>query len=345
VNPDVLLVPALRLRPEHLERWRFFQESNPELANPCFSPEFVQSVAKVRDDVEVAILESDGVSVGFFPFQRKGRSRAIPVGGIVSDYQGLVCGPEFHCDPRQLLKKCGLVAWDFDRLLATQSSFRSFHRLCEPSAQIDLSHGYQAYAAERCVAGTRQLRDCEYSMRRLEREVGPLRFVACSNDTGALERVMDWKSQQYRRSRWPDLFATDWGRSLVERIHAVQNRTFAGMLSLLYAGPFLLAGHLGMRSQTVWHYWFPAYDRQFANYSPGLILLLKMAQAAEELGLRSIDVGTGISLYKKRLMNTSVDVAEGSVERPSLLHTVRTARRGLSALLKRNRALGRFADL
>ncbi|HZR17781.1 MAG TPA: GNAT family N-acetyltransferase [Verrucomicrobiae bacterium] len=338
MNPDVLVVPALRLRPEHLERWRFLQESNPDLANPCFSPEFVLSVATVRDDVEVAILQSNGGVVGFFPFQRKGRSRAIPAGGIVSDYQGLVCGPGFQCDPRQLLKACGLVAWDFDRLIATQSSFKSFHRLCEPSAQIDLSQGYQAYAAERSAAGTRQLRDCEYRMRRLEREVGPLRFVAHSNDTGALERVVAWKSQQYRRSGWPDLFASDWGCGLVRQIHAVQTPSFAGMLSLLYAGSFLIAGHLGMRSQTVWHYWFPAYDRRFAKYSPGLILLLKMAQVAEELGLRSIDVGTGISLYKKRLMNASIDVAEGSVERPSLLHAVRSARRSLSALLKRSRA-------
>jgi CelD/BcsL family acetyltransferase involved in cellulose biosynthesis len=106
------------------------------------------------------------------------------------------------------------------------------------------------------------------------------------------------------------------------------------MLSLLYAGKQLVAGHLGMRSRTVWHYWFPAYDRQFAKFSPGLILLLKMAQEAEELGLRCIDLGTGLTLYKRRLMNAAVSVAEGSVERSSCLLLSRSLKRNLKALLK-----------
>jgi CelD/BcsL family acetyltransferase involved in cellulose biosynthesis len=105
------------------------------------------------------------------------------------------------------------------------------------------------------------------------------------------------------------------------------------MLSLLYAGETLVAGHFGMRSSTVWHYWFPAYDRQFARFSPGLALLLKMAQHAEELGLRCIDLGTGMSLYKKRLMNASVSVAEGSIERPSCLLFTRSLKRNLKAIL------------
>ena len=125
-------------------------------------------------------------------------------------------------------------------------------------------------------------------------------------------------------------------RAALERIHTTQSDGCAGRLSLLYAGDRLVAGHMGMRSRTVWHYWFPAYDRETARYSPGLILLLKMAQACEELGLRTIDLGTGITLYKKRLMNTSVPVAEGSVQRPSWLSLWRGARRKLRTLIERN---------
>src|SRR5678816_1993574 len=96
-----------------------------------------------------------------------------------------------------------------------------------------------------------------------------------------------------------------WGRELVERIHSAHEAGFAGMLSLLYADDRLVAGHLGMRSRTVWHYWFPAYDAALAKYSPGLILLLKMAENAQSLGLRAIDLGKGLSQYKERLMNAS----------------------------------------
>jgi CelD/BcsL family acetyltransferase involved in cellulose biosynthesis len=316
--------------------WREIQDSNSELANPCFSLEFTQSVAAVRSDVEVAVVEQGREVVAFFPFQRKVGCRAVPVGGIVSDYQGLICRREFSWDPRELIKACNLVAFDFDRLLASQACFGPYHRLCEPSAQIDLSAGYHCYTAQRRAVGTRQIQRCEQMMRRLTTAVGPLRFIARSPSESALQQVLSWKSQQYRRSGWKDLFAKTWGRALMERIHHTQGQAFAGMLSLLYAGKQLVAGHLGMRSRTVWHYWFPAYDRQFARFSPGLILLLKMAQHAEEQGLRCIDLGTGLSLYKRRLMNSSVSVAEGSVERPSCLLFARSLKRSLKTLLTKS---------
>jgi CelD/BcsL family acetyltransferase involved in cellulose biosynthesis len=331
---EARVVPGKCLSAHQVETWQELQDSNEELANPCFSPEFTQAIAAVRSDVEVALIEQGGGVVAVFPFQRKHGSRAVPVGGIVSDYQGLICRPGFNCEPRELLKACGLVAWDFDRLLSSQICFAPYHKLCEPSAQIDLSEGYQAYAAQRRAAGTRQIQQCEYMMRRLASMFGPLRFVAQSSNEQALEQVMAWKSQQYRRSGWKDLFAAEWGRSLAQRVHTLRSPAFSGMLSLLYAGNHLVAGHLGMRSRTVWHYWFPAYDRKFAKFSPGLILLLKMAQQAEDLGLRCLDLGTGMSLYKRRLMSTAVSVAEGSVERPSCLLLVRSVRRKLSTFLR-----------
>jgi CelD/BcsL family acetyltransferase involved in cellulose biosynthesis len=91
-----------------------------------------------------------------------------------------------------------------------------------------------------------------------------------------------------------------------------------------------------MRSRTIWHYWFPAYAPQFAKYSPGLLLLLKMCQHAPQIGLRTIDLGTGMTLYKRRLMNASVPVAEGSVERPSWLSLVRGMRRKAKRLVANN---------
>jgi CelD/BcsL family acetyltransferase involved in cellulose biosynthesis len=69
-----------------------------------------------------------------------------------------------------------------------------------------------------------------------------------------------------------------------------------------------------MRSRTTWHYWLPAYDRRFAKHSPGLILLLQMTQAAVDLGLERIDLGKGDALYKRRLANASVALAEGSID-------------------------------
>ena len=331
---QVELIPARQLASEHLAIWRELQDSNSELSSPCFAPEFTQAAALVCDNVTIAICQHQGRVAAIFPFQLKAHNRGGPVGGIVSDYQGLICRPDFECDPRELLKACNLRAWDFDRLLASQKTFRPYHKLCEPSARIDLSQGYHAYVAQRRGAGTRQIQRCEYALRRLQRDVGPVRFLVHSPDPSLLTQVLQWKSQQYKRSGWKDLFATPWGRGLVEGVHATQNPSFAGVLSLLYAGNILVAGHMGMRSKSVWHYWFPAYDRRFARYSPGLILLLKMAESCEQLGLRSIDIGTGITLYKRRLMNASVSVAEGYVEGPSCRSLLRWGLRALKPLAR-----------
>ena len=331
---NISLIRGQDLDAEHVSVWQELQRSNPQLESPCFAPEFTQAVAAVRNDVEVALLRHDDKTKAFFPFQRQNGSRAIPVGGIVSDYQGLICSPRFTCDPRQLLKACKLVSWEFNRLLCSQEVFAAYRKQSTLSARIDLSEGYASYVTQRRAAGTRQIKQCEYMMRRVEREVGRLRFVPHSTDPELLAQVLDWKSEQYRQTGWSDLFATRWGRALVERVQTLQSPAFGGVFSLLYAGQRLVAGHLGMRSSTIWHYWFPAYDRQFAKYSPGLILLLKMAQFAPEFGLRSIDIGTGISLYKKRLMNASVSVADGTLETSSCRGLLRLARRKLRSWFK-----------
>jgi hypothetical protein len=74
-----------------------------------------------------------------------------------------------------------------------------------------------------------------------------------------------------------------------------------------------VAAHFGMRSGTVWHHWFPAYDPQFQKQSPGLIILWRMAQSAEGLGLTMIDMGLGDFEFKLRFANAAVPLAEGRV--------------------------------
>jgi CelD/BcsL family acetyltransferase involved in cellulose biosynthesis len=64
-----------------------------------------------------------------------------------------------------------------------------------------------------------------------------------------------------------------------------------------------------------------------------LLLLLKMAQHSPDLGLTTIDLGTGMSLYKQRLMTGSIRVAEGSVEQPAWLRLRRKARRRIKSWL------------
>src|SRR5262245_21521753 len=278
--------------------WRVLQNSNSELANPCFSPEFTRLTARGRDQDLVGIVEEGGLPRAFFPFRRQFHGIGGPLGGILSDFQGIICGPDFLCDPKLLLRGCGLQIWDFDRLIAGQQIFGPFHAKYDSAPVISLAMGYESYVQERRHAGTEQIKKCGNLLRRLELEVGPVSFVAQSRDQQALWKVLGWKSQQYVRSGWDDLFAHSWARDLVERVFEMASENFVGTFSALYAGERLVAGHFGFRSKTVWHYWFPAYDPELARYSTGLLLLLKMAEHAPKIGIHRIDMGKGLSLYK-----------------------------------------------
>jgi CelD/BcsL family acetyltransferase involved in cellulose biosynthesis len=223
----------------------------------------------------------------------------------------------------EVLRACSLVAWDFDHLITSQVFLSPFHLCQEVSPILDLTDGFEAYITSTHSAYAKLIKQLRY----LERDCGPVNFIFHSDNVTDLNQVLKWKSAQYLATGKSDLFAIPWTRAAIEQIYTTHSENFSGVLSLLYAGDRLVAGHFGMRAGATWHYWFPSYDVESAKYSPGLILLLKMAEAAPALGVRHIDLGKGEAAYKERLRNGYWTVAEGSVVRPSLLKMGRHIKR------------------
>ena len=216
-------------------------------------------------------------------------------------------------DASRIVRDSGLSEWRFDHTLAIQKPFQPYHRVETQSPIIDLSRGYESYVEGRRRDGSEQIKKAYGLLRKLEREVGPVRFEVHSPDVRKLRKLMRWKSRQYRLSGKLDIFGVPWVTKVIEGIHAENHEDFAGLYSQLTVGDLPIAGHMGMRSKTVWHYWIPAYDPGYAKYSPGIILLLKMAEYANEMGISIIDMGIGRALYKQRLMNGVIPLAEGAV--------------------------------
>ena len=71
--------------------------------------------------------------------------------------------------------------------------------------------------------------------------------------------------------------------------------------------------HLGLGGLTSLSWWFPAYDPELGPYSPGLVLLLDLAEFAAERGLAMVDLGRGEHGYKLRVATGEYTVAEGEV--------------------------------
>ncbi|MFE0105056.1 GNAT family N-acetyltransferase [Streptomyces sp. NPDC059009] len=312
----------------------------PELANPFLSPEFTLAMGQVRRGVRIAVLREDGEPAAFFPFQRSttGVGRAIGLG--VSDCQGLVHRPGFTWDARELLRACGLAVWEFDHLVEGQAPFAAGASGSYPSPVMDLDQGYEAYLAQLREQSPKFTRTTLAKQRKLGRDHGEVRYVHDERDPERLRTLMAWKSAQYRRTGRSDRFAHEWITRLVQRLFHTRTAPFAGVLSVLYAGDVPVAAHFGLRSERILACWFPAYDPAFSKYSPGLILHLRMAEAAAADGIAYLDLGRGVKEYKDSLKTRELAVSEGWV---ALRHPVAIGHRARRAPVRalRNTVLAR----
>jgi CelD/BcsL family acetyltransferase involved in cellulose biosynthesis len=326
------------VRPEELgapevAAWRAMQRSSPELANPFLSPGFALAAGRVRPSAWVGVLEDGPELVGFFPFE-KGRLRiGRPIAAGVSDTQGIVHAPGLEWSPLELLEGCGLDVWDFDHLILEQHAAAGGRVTRRSAPIIDVSDGYEAYAAERRRMSKKIFSSTWQKHRKLERDCGATRFEFDATDRRALGLLMRWKSGQYRRTGRRDRFAVKWIERLVWDLFETRSHGCAGALSVLYCGERVVAVHFGLRSDRSLSCWFPTYDADFARYSPGLLLHLLMARAAAEAGLRHLDLGKGDEPYKQSLKSGDLIVGEGWIHRPSLA----------AALQRVTRAPARFA--
>jgi CelD/BcsL family acetyltransferase involved in cellulose biosynthesis len=310
----VTLLRGRELSADLQRAWSRLQQEHPSLDSPYLSPEFTAAVAAVRDDVRIALLEKDHRIEGFFPFQTGPEGEGVPLADGLSDCQGVVAGKRMEWDAPRLIRDCGLRSWRFTHLLADQRPFLTFQQSTFAAAHIDLSSGYAAFLRKKRELGSRLVEKVQRAERMLEREVGPVHFEVDSDDRAVLRMLMRWKSDQYRRTGIYDRFAIAWIVELLERLWRTRAPGFSGVLSALSVRGEVAAVHLGIRSHRVWHWWFPAYDCRLARYSPGHILLLRCAEAAESLRLQRIDLGNlGASQYKQRFMTGFRLLARGVV--------------------------------
>ena len=319
---DVL--SPLDLGATELRGWHDIQRSDPALGNPFLAPEFAVGVARWRPGVRVAVVSDGPDVVAFFPYERTALGIGHPVGWGLTDLQGIVAPPDLRLDARELLRACGLTVWDFDHVLAHQPTFEPYHTVRRAEPVIDLSGGFDAYAADTRRQGSKAHKTVLYKERKLSRDVGTVRYVFGSTDPDALRLLMRWKSDQYRRTGRTDRFARAWIVRLVQHFH----QSGFGMLNILYAGDRPVAANFDLRHQSTVAGWFTAYDPRFAKYSPGMIGNLRLVQACAENGITEIAMGRGGKQFKEQLKSREIGIAEGRVARASVgagVHWLRTA--------------------
>lgn len=158
---------------------------------------------------------------------------------------------------------------------------------------------WEAYVAFMHDRPGRGLNYMDRAQRRAEREIGTLRFADHDPDPAAMERILAWKSAQYLRSGYPDLFAHGPTRRMFEVLHA------AGVLtvSTVSTEDAIVAGHIGVRWNERFYYWVPSYDIELTRHSVGLILLGGMLRSSFESGDQEFDFLVGGEDYKWKFAN------------------------------------------
>ncbi|MFC5815886.1 GNAT family N-acetyltransferase [Nonomuraea harbinensis] len=314
---QVTLAHPRELGDAEISRWRALQESDTAFDNPFLSPEFTLTVGELRDAVRVAVIHDGPEIVGFFPFERHPLGIGKPVAAGLTDAQGMIYAKDLEIDPFKLLRKCGLSVYEFDHLVIGQPLLGATYETY-PSPVIDLSDGYGPYTEFLRANSGKTYKTTLAKERKLGREAGEVRHEFAIADPGPLHTLLNWKTDQYRRTGRTDRFSHRWIVELVERLQATRGESFAGVLDMVYVGDRPVAGHFGVRTRTTLAGWFPAYDTAFAKYSPGLIQHLAMAEKAAAAGIELIDMGRGAKEYKEKLKTGELSVAEGRLARPGL---------------------------
>ena len=314
----VRVVSPCDLSEAHRTEWSRLQRLDPVLESPYLCPEFVLIASQIRPGIIVAIAEDGDKPVAFLPMQLRG-DVAGPVCCPLSDCQAVIAADTWTGDVRELIRAAGASAYDFNHQ-RMQPPFETYHRAVFPSPVIDLTDGFDAYVTTMRQRGDSLTTDSSgrphqtiRKAKRVARNVGPIRFTLHESDKSALHAMIRWKRQQYHDSgevlRLIDIFKYNWTVELLERVHAAQSDDFAGVLSTLHVGDELVAAHMGMRSHNVLHWWFPAYDKNHAKISPGLILLLELTRSAANMGIREIELGPGEEAYKELVANSQIMIA------------------------------------
>lgn len=306
-------IPVHELTAEQLASWGVIASKSLELDSPFYRPEFTQAVAAVRENVEVAVVENENGAFGFFPFQRSKGGVGLPVGYPMCDFQGIIADSSIVLEPAELIRACRLNAWNFDCVPSSQMRFRSYFSKPALAPYMDLSGGFDVYRMNRANADAREIPQLSRRMRKVERELGELRFLAHNPDPEVFAQMIEWKRDQYRTTGVVDVFSFPWTVALLKELLNRSCPQLSILISTLHIGNQLAAVHYGMVSNGILHGWFPVYDPQWARYSTGIILWGAIAKASQGLGIRRIDLGKGDHRFKNALMSGAVTVYEGSV--------------------------------
>jgi len=306
-------------RATHQERslWAEFCRTTSGLDTPFLSFSYVLTASRALRNVRICVIERAGQVVAFFPFQFPDLGHRLlgfgqRVGGELSDYFGMIAAEGIHIPPDRLLRLAGLNALLFTHLDETQARCGLTGTQPQTGLLIDLSLGGEAYWSALKRTDKRFVADTERRERKLIEAHGPLRFSFRHENPGAeLDRLIARKREQYGRTGVEDALGDERSRRFLRLLAEGDDPLCRGIVSTLHAGDTWVASHFGLMHRDTLHFWFPVYNPELQQFSPGRVMVTSIIKRADELGIRRIDRGVGDSPAKRDFANVEHTFTRG----------------------------------
>ncbi|WP_203292582.1 GNAT family N-acetyltransferase [Maricaulis parjimensis] len=312
------------------QAWRAFTDADPAMGSPYFTHEFAECCEEARDDTRVIVAREKGVIKGFLPLQTGHFGYARPLAGPLGDVQGLIAEPGYLVDLAAWLKAAHIPVFEFHAALSSQAAFASHALARQGSWMVDLTDGFDAWYAQRQAVEAKAMRNVRTRYNRLEKIATEYSFVMADNRPEALEAMIGWKRAQYNETGVFDVFSVRWTRRLLEAVLKRESDEFSGMCSTLQIDGKIAAVHVGMSSRRQCQFWFPAFDRDYNQVSPGLLMLVETAKTCAGMGMSAIELGPGDFRFKKEMSSYQIGIASGFVANPSIMGMVRQSSAALT---------------
>ena len=234
-----------------------------------------------------------------------------PLGKSFNDAHGILCAADQSIDSIELLRATPFKSFRFHALAGNAVGFKPYvlgHSKTFMATIDRHPEGYVRYLEQKSGTIQKQRR----KTKKLVSQYGPLRLEIDCRCPKVLQQAIQWKREQYSRNYLFDILGVPWAQAMLNDLWQFRDGC-RGLLSALYAGDTLVASHFGLLDGEILHYWFPTYDHQYREASPGTAMFLEMATQAPQLGIRKIDLGYGDHDFKHKIADTVTEVPYGLV--------------------------------
>ncbi len=294
----------------HSQAWRELAAENLFLG-PDWLGAGVRAFSPARPRIGMAF--SGEKLVGVLPLRLRDRLMLVGLGDDFGDYGGLLLAPGHEAEAAAALLELAFAKTGAARLrlrhlrgdLSSTAWLRAAvsHQLGWPCAWTRKGQTFVIPLNLPYEPLLKQLRSgkSRYNLRRARRQLearGPLRLRACTTPA-AIESALSILLARHAQ-KWPEgIFSREQGQVFARTMARKGLDTDKLELLELLSEESVVASVLAFRHTGRVYYYAVAYDADFAQYSPGSLLLQAVLERACERGEEELDLLRGPEPYKR----------------------------------------------